>query len=397
MPSARRSTRLRAEVLHLQRLVGIAAASPGVSRAGAQSSSAATGSTVGPNWPSSPAPSPERPSRCGPVSVLVARSRRLRASRTAPSTSRAWERPVRCGGPTASPLDGHGRRRRADAGGDGPAVRRGPGRGVLPLVPDGRPRPALVAAAAAGPGRRGRSIPMGRRARAGEPSGRAAPAPRVRLHGLPARPLRPDRASRRPPAGRGLAQRRLPRRRVVVVEDAVASAWKGRALRGTVRSTPGWTCGVCSRTPASASTSRRARTSPANASRRSASGRRSSCPSDSGPAALHAQRRWRSDLRRPGRAARRRDHFAGRGLPVRGFGGRPALRRCPVRRCWGVRRPRAGAPHRATPVNQRCPPRRRAPTVFDHVVAGALQAKLAQIEQWLRLDLPPQKAVPGTE
>jgi hypothetical protein len=35
--------------------------------------------------------------------------------------------------------------------------------------------------------------------------------------------------------------------------------------------------------------------------------------------------------------------------------------------------------------------------MFDHVVAVPCGLSWRKIEQWLPLDLPPQKAVPGTE
>ena len=164
----------------------------------------------------------------------------------------------------------------------------------------------------------------GRRARAGEPAGRTAPSPRFRLHGVP--PGLSDRTGatrgRRPPPPGSAPPSTTP----------TSSSWKMRSRRhgrgghsgAGSRSTPGWTCGGCSRTPTSASTWPRGRTSPASASRHCASGRRSSSRR-LGPGALHAVGDRRGDLPRRVGAARRGDHLPERGAPGGGIRVRPAV------------------------------------------------------------------------
>ena len=82
---------------------------------------------------------------------------------------------------------------------------------------------------------------------------------------------------------RRLAQLSLPRRRRGRRRGRRRVGLEGSGAAGDgARSTPEWTSGDWSRTPTSASTSLRDATLPANASRPSASARRSSCPSTRG-------------------------------------------------------------------------------------------------------------------
>ena len=90
---------------------------------------------------------------------------------------------------------------------------------------------------------------------------------------------------------------------VVVVENAVASAWKGRALRGKVAVDTRMDLWRLWRTPTSASIWRRGSTSPESASRRCDSGR-PSWSRDLGGGRCACNGQGRSDFCRPGGAAR---------------------------------------------------------------------------------------------
>ena len=182
----------------------------------------------------------------------------------------------------------------------------------------------------------------------------------------------------------------FPAAEIVLIDDAVASAWKGRALRGTVHVDTRmdlWRllahAAVCIDLAPGASIAREC----IEALR---FGTPIIVPDDSGPAALHAQAGGGATFGDPGELI---DAVAtlqdGANRSAASEAGR-ALRRCPVRRRRGTRRPRAGAPHRDDPCESALPPRPARTLRVDHVVA-CLQAKLTQIEQWLRLDLPPRR------
>ncbi len=108
-------------------------------------------------------------------------------------------------------------------------------RAVLYLsAPGGRHDSAMAETA---PHRRegGRFVTVVPRPHPGEPACPTRPSPRLRVHGLPAPPVRHGRQpSDEPPPAAAWVSSAFHDDWVVVVENAVASAWKGRALRGEV-------------------------------------------------------------------------------------------------------------------------------------------------------------------
>ena len=125
----------------------------------------------------------------------------------------------------------------------------------------------------------GRLCFLGRSVRSGQSARDTPPASWLRLHGLPTCPLwSANLQSGRTTIRGGLDQRRFPRR---LCHRRGERSLRQRGRDGYYaerpRSTPGWTCGDSLRTPMSAWTWIRGHRSPANASSRCATGRRSSC------------------------------------------------------------------------------------------------------------------------
>ena len=132
---------------------------------------------------------------------------------------------------------------------------------------------------------------------------------------------------------------------VVVVQDAVASAWRGRALRGRVSVDTRmdlWRlvahANICIDLDPGAYVAREC----VEALRL---GTPIIVPEHSGPAAVHARRRRWLDLRRPGRTHRRRRKGAERGEPGGGGRRRPPLCRRPFRRPRRAGRPDEDVAH----------------------------------------------------
>ena len=141
----------------------------------------------------------------------------------------------------------------------------------------------------------------GQRARAGQPAGRAAPAPRVRVHGLPARAVRRLGSRGRASSGRGLAERCLPRRRRRWSSRTPLRRRGGGGRCGEgCPSTPAWTCGASSRTPTSASTSLPAPIIARECVEALRFGTPIIVPEHSGPAAVHARAGGGSTFGDPG-------------------------------------------------------------------------------------------------
>ena len=188
-----------------------------------------------------------------PVAVLVP-GRAESPRPTARSICEGWASPVRCGGPSGLSAGCDRHRRRPDAG-DRVAAGRGTARPsvVLPFGHGGAPT-----------SRRWRRLPL---VGGDSPLGVHVPVNRLaeqhRHHGfgftdyLLVLSDRTRRARRAASGGR-LAQRRLRRRRRRRPRKCGRLGLEGAgAARQASRSTPGWTCGDCSPTPTSASTSRR--------------------------------------------------------------------------------------------------------------------------------------------